>query len=192
MEPTDHHRHALLAQRPRNIERAGKLVRLHADNANESQAAVLRDAPRDRSRLHSRVGFIDRENIDGKRGAEDLARGSAHGKAIDGSERVRRHGRAEPLHDITVSVVMRWLDEDELEAPAVCFAHHQRPLFGMLALSGKDSWRLQPTTPALSCTQAGTRSPKPPETRAPGALLASHFFSYRSLATEPHLRAGVQ
>src|ERR1700733_8843898 len=38
-------------------------------------------------------------------------------KTIDGRERVRRHHRAEPADDISVVVVMRWLDEKDAEAP---------------------------------------------------------------------------
>ena len=46
MEAADHHRHAGGAQRPGDVERARKLVRLHADQADESEAAVAAQAAR--------------------------------------------------------------------------------------------------------------------------------------------------
>ena len=53
----------------------------------------------------------------GRSGPSTLALGGAVGQAEDRGKRVRRHGRAQPLHDVAVVVVMRRLDQDQLKAP---------------------------------------------------------------------------
>ena len=60
----------------------------------------------------------------GRSGPSTCRVGGAAREAIDRGERVRRHGRAEPLHDIAVVVVMRRLDQDQLKPLAPCFAQH--------------------------------------------------------------------
>ncbi len=42
VEAADHDRNAGCAQRPRDVQRARKLVRLHADQADHAEAAVAR------------------------------------------------------------------------------------------------------------------------------------------------------
>ena len=51
MEAADHHRHAGGAQRPREVERARKLVRLHADEADHAEAVMPTEPRDDRLRL---------------------------------------------------------------------------------------------------------------------------------------------
>ena len=120
VKAADHHLYARGQQRAGNVERAGELVRLHADQPDQSDPAMAGDAPGDRLRPHPGVGLVDGQHVDGEVGAEHVPRGGAQRQAIDGGERVRRHGRAEPLHDIAVGIVMRRLDEDELKAPTCC------------------------------------------------------------------------
>ena len=95
----------------------GKFIRLHADDADQAEPAILLDPLGDRARADARVGLVHGGDVDGKVGAEQLPLGGAEREAIDGGERVRRHGRAHPLHDVAVVVVMRRLDQDELKAP---------------------------------------------------------------------------
>ena len=87
----------------------GEFVRLHADQADQAEAAVLGDAPRDLARAHAGIGLVDGHDVDRSRARAAAAR-RAERKAIDRGKRVRRHGRAQPLHDIAVVVVMRRLD----------------------------------------------------------------------------------
>ena len=124
MEAADHDLHAGRAQ-VRAISTAREFVRLHADDADEPGAAVLGDPPRDLARAHAGIGLVHGHDVDRKIGAEQLPLGRAERKAIDRGKRVRRHGRAQPLHDAVI-VVMRRLDENELKARAARagLAHH--------------------------------------------------------------------
>ena len=117
MEAADHHLNAGFAQRPRDIHRAREFVGLHADNADEPEPAILGDAAHELLRHDARIGLVDGDDVDRKIGAKHLAFRRAVGQAEHGGKRVRRHGRAQPLHDIAVSVVMRRLDQDQLKAP---------------------------------------------------------------------------
>ena len=118
MEAADHDLHAGRAQGPRDIDGAGEFVRLRADDADQADAAILGDAARDLARAHAGIGLVHGHDVDRQIGAEQLPLGRAERKAIDRGKRVRRHGRAQPLHDIAVIVVMRRLDQDELKARA--------------------------------------------------------------------------
>ena len=136
------------AQRPGDIECAREFVRLHADDPDKAEAAVVGDLRAVMSRrLDARVGLIDRDDVDGEIGAEHLPLGRTVGEAEDGGKRVRRHRRAEPLHDIAVVVVMRRLNEDQLELTAgrsFCFAH---PSILWRRLSREATLRPRPTPP---------------------------------------------
>ena len=116
MEAANHHLHAGRTQRPRNVDGAGEFVRLRADDADQPLPAILGNAARDLARAHTGIGLVHGHDVDRQIGAEQLPLGRAEGKAIDRGERVRRHGRAQPLHDIAVIVVVRRLDQDELKA----------------------------------------------------------------------------
>ena len=70
VEAADHHLDAGLAQRPRDIDRAGEFVGLHADNADEPEPAMLGDAAHELPRHDAGVGLVDGNDVDRKIGAE--------------------------------------------------------------------------------------------------------------------------
>ena len=135
VKAADQDLHARLAQRPRDVDGAGEFIGLHADDPDQAEAAVLLDEARDLARAHTGIGLVHGVDVDGKVGAKQLALGGALGQAVDGSKRVRRHGRAQPLHDIAVRVVMGRLDQDDLESlrrRARCAQHPSIPMRGEL------------------------------------------------------------
>jgi hypothetical protein len=50
--------------------------------------------------------------------AEDLALGAVEGEAVQRRQRIGRDRRADPLDDVTVVIVVRGLDQEELEDSA--------------------------------------------------------------------------
>ena len=109
-------RDAGLQERPRDVERARELVRLHADQAEHAAPAV---APGSCSislsgRTRQLVSSIAWMRI--STSAPSTLRSSAVlGEAVHAGERIRRNDRAPPLQRIAVVVVMRRLDQDEVE-----------------------------------------------------------------------------
>jgi hypothetical protein len=140
MEAADHHVDAGLAQRPRDVERAGELVRLHADQADHAEAAVLRHEGDDSVGAHARIGLVHRRDVDGDVGAEHAALRRVGGEAVDGGERVRWNRGAHPLDDVAVGVVMRRLDQHQLETP-----------------SGLQSWCKHPHAPTSQSPDVSTK-----------------------------------
>src|SRR5579862_2403489 len=92
------------------IERARKLVRLHADQPHHAAAGGA-DALGHRRHIDDGVALIAGIHLDVDVGAEHAVVGTLPHQAIDAGERVRRQGRAQPLDDIAVPVVMRRLDQ---------------------------------------------------------------------------------
>ena len=106
-------------QRTGDVERARVLIRLHADEADQSQPAGVFDLTRDSVGPDAFVGFVDRENLDVDVVAE---RGGLHRvlrDSIEAGERVRRQRRPEPLDHITIIVVMRRLDEEQQKSASL-------------------------------------------------------------------------
>ena len=120
MEPADDHRHVGRAELAREIERARILVRLHADQADEARAggADLSDRALD---VDDGVALVIGVDLDIDVGAEHLRLGALGQQAVDAREAVRRDRGAPPLDDVAVGVVMRRLDQDDLEdLPSHC------------------------------------------------------------------------
>ena len=63
-----------------------------------------------------RVGLVDRRDVDGDIRPQHLPLGAIGGDAIDGGERIRRDHRPPPADHVSVVVVVRRLDQNELEA----------------------------------------------------------------------------
>ena len=115
MKAADHHRNAGIAQRPRDVERARKLVRLHADQSHHPEIVVAFELRDDVLDTHARVGLVRRCDVDGDIRTERLPFDGVAGQRIDRRQRIGRNGRARPLNDVAVAVVMRRLDQHELE-----------------------------------------------------------------------------
>ena len=113
VEAADGDRHALLAKLAADIERARKLIRLHADQRDHS--AVGEDALRNRGKIDDGVALVVDLELDIDVGAENVRFGAFQQQAIDAGQAVRGDGRAAPLDDIAVVVVMRRLDQNDRE-----------------------------------------------------------------------------
>src|SRR5215207_4799508 len=115
MEAADDDREAGGTKWPGDVHGTRKLVRLHANKPDHAEAAVARQLRDDSLQIDARVGLVDRRDVDGDVGPEHLPLRGINREAVNGRERVRWHSRAQPLNDVTVVVVMRRLDQDELK-----------------------------------------------------------------------------
>ena len=100
------------------VERARELVRLHADQHHHAGAGRLDHASRCASGrmrvLVSSKAWMSMSTSS----PSTLPLGAVLGEAVERGERVRRDGRAEPLDDVAVVVVMRRLDHQDGELRA--------------------------------------------------------------------------
>ncbi len=117
MKPADRHRDAGLAELHRQIHRPRKLVRLHADEADEPGVGRL-DPPDDAANRDNGVALVIGLDLDRDIGAERPPRRQLAGDAVETGKRVRRDPGLPPLDHITVVVVMRRLDQLDDE-PAI-------------------------------------------------------------------------
>ena len=88
VEAADHHLDAGFAQRPRDIHRAREFVRLHADDADEPEPAILGDAAHELLRHDARIGLIDGNDVDRKIRTKHLAFCRAVGQAEHRGKRI--------------------------------------------------------------------------------------------------------
>src|SRR6516165_1017838 len=114
------------------IERTWKLVRLYPDHHDHAVAGT-RNHAREAIRPDTRVRLVVGVNIEIDVQPKDGAFSTIPGQTIQGSQRVGRYGRTQPLDDISVVIVMRWLDQYEAEAPPLarlqcCRRTHTTPL----------------------------------------------------------------
>jgi len=115
VEAADHHRDAGLAQRPCDIERARKLVRLHADQAHHAEAIMLFDERDDIFDTDARVGLVHRGDVEGDVRSERLSLSGVACQRVYRGQRVRWNGGTRPLDDIAIGVVVRRLDQHDLK-----------------------------------------------------------------------------
>src|ERR1700748_1737389 len=118
METADGDRHALLAKLAAYVERAGKLIRLHADERDHP--AVGKNPLRNRGEIDDGVALVVDLELDIDVGAENAPFRAFRQQSVDAREAVRRNGRAAPLDDVAVVVVMRRLDQNDGE---LAFGH---------------------------------------------------------------------
>ena len=116
MEAADHHWNAGGAQRPRDVERARKLVRLHADQPDHAEAAMARELRDNVFGADARVGLVNRGNVDLDISTEHLPRHRVLRERVEAGERIGRDRGADPLNDVALVVIVRGLDQHELEA----------------------------------------------------------------------------
>ena len=98
------------AELPAEIERARILVRLHADQPDHAAAGGA-DALGHRRHIDDGVALVAGVDLDVDVGAEHAVVGALPHQPVDAGERVRRQGRAQPLDDIAILVVVRRLDQ---------------------------------------------------------------------------------
>ena len=98
-----------------DIDGARKLIRLHADEADQGTAAGLVDLADDAVRAYPPVRLVVRVQTDFRIRPKDLAALCIFCEAIETGQRIGRDGGAEPLDRIAVIVVVGRLDDDEME-----------------------------------------------------------------------------
>src|SRR5262245_7432837 len=114
MKAADHYRQAGGTELAAEIERAWKLIGLDADQPNEP--ATGRTNLRNRAfDVDDRVGLVIGIDRNINLGPERLGDRAVGEQPIDARQAGRRYHRAAPLDDIAVGVVMRRLDEHDLE-----------------------------------------------------------------------------
>ncbi len=118
MEAADRDGHAQAAELAADVERARKLIRLNPDQSDH--AAVGDNAPRNRGNVDDGVALVVDLELDVDLVAKDMALSAFLEQSVDAGQAVRRDGRAAPLDDITVVVVMRRFDQND---PEPAFRH---------------------------------------------------------------------
>ena len=77
MEAADHDLDARLAEGPRDIDGAGKFIRLHADDADQAEAAVLLDRRAISRVLDAGVGLVHGGDVDREDRGQAICRSAA-------------------------------------------------------------------------------------------------------------------
>jgi hypothetical protein len=116
MEPADDHGKPGRAELAGDIDRARELVGLHAHQAHK--AAAGRVDPRNGARnVDDRVAFVIGFDVDLDIRAQRLLFAADRQDAAHAGQAVGGNGRAVPLDHVTLVVVVRRLDQDDLEDP---------------------------------------------------------------------------
>ena len=95
-----------VAERLGDVERARKLVRLHADQAEYAEIAVLAEAFDQLLDVDAGIGLVNDVDVDLDVVAQGLALCRIERQAVNGGERIRRDQRPPPADDIAIVVVM--------------------------------------------------------------------------------------
>ena len=115
MEAADTDRQTGLDEWLRQIDGARKLVRLHADEPDQTAPALTPEHADDLRWLNPPVGFIVCVQADIDACSQHLAATSVLGQGIETGKRIGGNCRTQPLDRIAVVVVMRRLDHHEVE-----------------------------------------------------------------------------
>ena len=118
MEAADRDRNVGGAELAGKIERARELVRLHPDQADKT-AARLADFTDRALDVDDGVALVIGLDLDIRVRAERFARGAFGDQAVHAGEAIGGDGRAPPLDDVAVRIIVRRFDQDRLE-PAAC------------------------------------------------------------------------
>ena len=178
VEAADADRQSRGKERPRKIDGARKLVRLHADEADERPAAFLADHVDDPVRPNAPIGLVVGVETDVDFGSEHLALARILREAIQAGQRVGRYCRAHPLDRIAVVIVMRRLDHHEMEGSA---SRSAACIGSILPCGLRPAPELRPTTERLrlrtdlvACSRhAGRPSPPAHPRRSAGPRAAN-------------------
>ena len=118
------------AQRPRDIESAGILVRLHTNQADQTEIAARSEQRQQCRDVDAAVGFIDHVDVNGDVRTEHLTLRAIRRYAVEGCKGIGRYQRPPPPYDVPVVIVVGRFDQNELEAPlwVHALAYHVPPL----------------------------------------------------------------
>ena len=115
MEAAQRHRQAGLDELAGEIDGARELVGLDADQADQRLAAAAPDVGHDAVRPDADIGLVERLDDDIDVGPQDLASPAILAQAVERGQGVRRDVRLQPRDRVAVIVVMRRLDQHQLE-----------------------------------------------------------------------------
>src|SRR5437660_12314154 len=115
MKPADADRQAGGTERPRQIDGVRELVGLDPDETDQGTATGPADPPDDPLGPHPPVGLVIGLDPDLDLVAKHMPALGVLGETAETGERVRRYRRAQPLDRIAIVVVMRRLDQHEVE-----------------------------------------------------------------------------
>ena len=115
MKPADANRQTGAQKRPRQVDGAWELVRLDPDQSDEGTATGSVNHTDDPVGPDAAVGFVIGVDADRHIRSKHLAPARVFGEAVEAGERVRRDRRLDPPDRIAVVVVMRRLDQHQME-----------------------------------------------------------------------------
>src|SRR5262249_5306829 len=95
----------------------GRLSRPHPASATKADPAVSAEPGEQWPDFHARMDFVDDRDVDGGVGSQYPPLRRIAPQAVENRQRVRGDERPHPLDDVAVVVVVRRLDQNELEAP---------------------------------------------------------------------------
>ena len=122
MEAAHRHRQAGLEELAGEIDGARELVGLHADQADQRLAAAALDVGDDAVGADPRIGLVERLDDDVDVRPQTPRRAAILTQAIERGQGVGRDMGAQPGDRIAVVVVVRRLDQHELEDRTSCTA----------------------------------------------------------------------
>ncbi|HEV2189590.1 MAG TPA: hypothetical protein VGR70_20435 [Stellaceae bacterium] len=108
--------HAARAQFASESHGPGKLVRLHADEADDARVARLGQAGGNRSNRHLDVDLVVAVDLDGDVIAEHLPIGAILGDRVQAGEGIGGDPGPPPLNDVPVFIVVRRFDDLDVES----------------------------------------------------------------------------
>ena len=115
VKAADDDRNARGAERPCDVERAGILVGLHADERDHAEAVVFAEPAQQLGNVDPGIGLVDDVDLDIDIGAEHPALGAIERHAMERRQRIGRHQSTPPPDDVSVIVIMRGFNEYDAE-----------------------------------------------------------------------------
>ena len=103
------------AEAARDVHGAWKLIGLHSHQGDHATTAAASDPPRNTLRVDAGIGLVDGGDIDDDVIAQHAALVAVQSQAIQHRQSIGRNRRTQPLNDVSVVVVVRWLDQDQGE-----------------------------------------------------------------------------
>ena len=116
MKPADRDRNAVFDQWPGDIQRTGKLVRLHAGEHHHAGTGRV-DQPGDFRGADAGVGLVKSVDVDIDVFAQNGSLRAILGEPVERGEGIGGDGRTKPLNYVAGFIVMRRFYENEAEAP---------------------------------------------------------------------------
>lgn len=116
VKTADHDRHALRPEGPPQIERPGELIGLHADQSDKARIRSPYGSCQ-LSGVDAPVAFIVGFDLNSRVRSEHLPVGAIPDQPVNAGKAVRRDQTPSPLDDVSVVIVVRGLDQNDLEKP---------------------------------------------------------------------------